>query len=66
MAHFIVPENCQACGDCTSVCPVGCISQGGDKNSKGLEFFVIDPDSCIDCGACPGVCPAADAIESGH
>ena len=66
MAHFIVPEKCKAHGDCVAVCPVSCISQGGEKNSSGIEFFVIDPEVCIDCGACAGVCPIAEAIESGH
>jgi len=66
VAHFIVSENCEACGDCALVCPVDCISQGSEKNSKGFDFFMIDPEICIDCGACVGVCPIEGAIESGH
>ena len=66
MAHYIVPELCEACGDCESVCPVECISQGSVSNEKGFTFFNIDPEICIDCGACLGVCPIEGAIESGH
>ena len=66
MPHMIISELCETCGDCAVVCPVECISNTGQKNAKGFEYFVIDPDICIDCGACVGVCPIEGAIEDGH
>lgn len=41
-------------GDCTLVCPVDCIYEGG-------RMFYIQPDECINCGICLSVCPV-DAI----
>ncbi|MCL2396812.1 MAG: 4Fe-4S binding protein [Defluviitaleaceae bacterium] len=55
MAHLI-NDKCISCGACEPVCPVNCISAGGD-------IYVIDADVCIDCGACPPECPV-DAIEA--
>jgi len=47
---YTISDACIACGACESECPVGAISEGGDK-------YVIDEATCIDCGACAGVCP---------
>ncbi|MEE8270594.1 MAG: 4Fe-4S binding protein [Alphaproteobacteria bacterium] len=49
-------------GDCTAVCPVDCIYQGG-------RMYYIQPDECIDCALCVSVCPVeaifdADAIAA--
>lgn len=41
-------------GDCTQVCPVDCIYEGG-------RMFYIQPDECVNCGLCVSVCPV-DAI----
>ena len=49
MAYKITDE-CIACGACAGECPVGAISENGDK-------YVIDADVCIDCGACEESCP---------
>ncbi len=43
-------------GDCTEVCPVECIYEGG-------RMFYIQPDECIHCALCETICPV-DAIRS--
>ena len=47
---YKISDDCIACGACASECPVGCISEQGDK-------FEINPEECLECGACAGVCP---------
>lgn len=47
---YKINDGCLSCGACAAECPVGAISEGGDK-------YVIDADACIECGACAGVCP---------
>ncbi|MFT6557641.1 ferredoxin family protein [Sneathiella sp.] len=42
-------------GECTNVCPVDCIYEGG-------RMFYIHPDECVACGLCESVCPV-DAIR---
>jgi NAD-dependent dihydropyrimidine dehydrogenase PreA subunit len=42
-------------GDCTKVCPVDCIYEGG-------RMFYIHPVECIECALCETICPV-DAIR---
>ena len=42
-------------GDCTNVCPVDCIYEGG-------RMFYIHPTECIECALCETICPV-DAIS---
>lgn len=42
-------------GECTKVCPVDCIYEGG-------RMFYIHPTECIECGLCETICPV-DAIR---
>ena len=53
---YVVTEPCIDVkdGDCTDVCPVDCIYEGG-------RSFYIHPDECVNCGLCLSVCPV-DAI----
>lgn len=48
LAYTITPE-CINCGACDDSCPVGAISEAGDKR--------VISDECIDCGACVDTCP---------
>ena len=49
---FVIGETCIDVkdGDCTLVCPVDCIYEGG-------RMFYIQPDECINCGLCVSICP---------
>ena len=42
MPHKIIPENCNACGECEVECPNDAISPKG-------QVFHIDPSKCKDC-----------------
>ena len=53
---YVISSDCIACGACEGECPVGAISNGGDK-------YVINPDLCIECGACAGVCPMGAPVK---
>ena len=55
MAYTITDE-CINCGACESECPVGAISDDGEKR-------VIDAETCTSCGSCASVCPVNAIIE---
>ncbi|MDJ0978667.1 MAG: 4Fe-4S binding protein [Erythrobacter sp.] len=58
MTHLI-GEPCLGVKDasCTTVCPVSCIHDVGDR-------FAIDAEVCIDCGACVVVCPVSAILPA--
>ncbi len=49
---FVIVEPCIDVkdGECTVVCPVECIYEGG-------RMYYIQPDECINCALCVSVCP---------
>ena len=49
---YVIAEACIDVkdGDCTNVCPVDCIYEGG-------RMFYIQPDECVNCAVCVSVCP---------
>lgn len=53
---YVITEPCIDIkdGDCTEVCPVDCIYEGG-------RMYYIHPDECVNCGLCLSICPV-DAI----
>ncbi|MDE2912416.1 MAG: ferredoxin family protein [Paracoccaceae bacterium] len=53
---YVIAETCIDVkdGECTAVCPVDCIYEGG-------RMFYIHPDECVNCAICVSVCPV-DAI----
>ncbi|MEX0957592.1 MAG: ferredoxin [Rhizobiaceae bacterium] len=53
---YVITEPCIDIkdGDCTQVCPVDCIYEGG-------RMFYIHPEECVNCGLCLSICPV-DAI----
>ena len=50
---MVISEDCAACGDCHTVCPVNAIQF--DTCKMGVS--VIDQDRCKGCGLCAAVCP---------
>lgn len=65
-------ENCIACGQCATACPVNCIYIASVKRSKDaplkkasdgtpirldLKQYTIDTALCCFCGLCTTVCP---------
>jgi NAD-dependent dihydropyrimidine dehydrogenase PreA subunit len=53
---FKINDSCVNCGTCEPDCPVGAISEQGDKR-------VIDAGACISCGTCAAECPAEAIVE---
>jgi len=56
---FVIGETCIDVkdGDCTLVCPVDCIYEGG-------RMFYIHPDECINCGLCVSICPVEAIFDA--
>ena len=46
----IIPNKCDFCGACVSVCPVDCI----ELNEADIS---IVHEICIDCNLCAYICP---------
>ncbi|MED5475130.1 MAG: 4Fe-4S binding protein [Candidatus Neomarinimicrobiota bacterium] len=46
----IIPNKCDFCGACVSVCPVDCIEL------KEADISIIH-EICIDCNLCAYICP---------
>jgi len=55
---YIIPEKCNACGECIKYCPTKAI----ESITSGV---VINPISCTGCGICVPKCPT-DAIDLKH
>ncbi|WP_027729238.1 DUF362 domain-containing protein [Treponema sp. C6A8] len=53
---YKINDACVNCGTCEPDCPVGAISESGDKR-------VIDANACISCGTCAAECPAEAIVE---
>lgn len=55
-------ERCVACGLCSAVCPVSCISlqkSVSNENRWYPKFFRINFSRCIFCGLCEEACPTS-------
>jgi ferredoxin len=55
-AVSVDPGRCTLCMACTSVCPVGALSAGGDT-----PRLVFNEARCVQCGICDAACPE-DAV----
>ncbi len=51
MSAYVLPELCDACRICESVCRFGCIRVTGKKAH-------VDEVECMGCGACSAACPS--------
>lgn len=47
--HYVISDDCIACGSCATHCPTKAISKQQNK-------YHIDAQQCIDCGTCAAVC----------
>jgi len=47
---MVLAQNCEGCGRCISICPVGALSLGADGRAR------IDPELCIGCFDCLNHC----------
>ncbi len=54
---YSISEECIACGECASKCPVGAI-RGDDRG------YTIDSGECTECGSCAEICPVAAAQKA--
>lgn len=62
MSRTVCSEGaCTACGVCSAVCPVGCVSFSEDGN--GYVRSVIDELACCGCEECDAVCPVDSTIS---
>jgi Fe-S-cluster-containing hydrogenase component 2 len=52
---YTINQECINCAACDDSCPVGAISEAGDKRA-------IDESGCIDCGACVDTCPVGAIV----
>ncbi len=48
---YLISEQCNGCGACVKLCPVGAI--GGAKAKR----HSVDEALCIECGVCGKICP---------
>lgn len=54
MLNYVInAELCRSCGICAKNCPVGAISNSGEKKAP----YSINQEKCIKCGACMSKCP---------
>ena len=54
---WIIPEQCEGCTACVTICPVGCLKMNQTRYN-GVEVPWLDqPDACIGCGHCELACP---------
>ncbi len=50
-------DKCIACGNCSRVCPEGCVFPAGGKALQGKIYYEKDLDYCKGCGLCAEECP---------
>lgn len=55
---YVIPEKCNACGECIKICPLKAITLSNNT-------VTINPISCTGCGICVPCCPK-EAIELNH
>lgn len=54
MLNYVINADlCRSCGICAKNCPVGAISNSGEKKAP----YSINQEKCIKCGACMEKCP---------
>jgi NAD-dependent dihydropyrimidine dehydrogenase PreA subunit len=53
---WVIPVNCEGCGDCVNKCKKGCL-QMTETNVEGVFVpWMEHPEECIGCGQCANTC----------
>jgi formate hydrogenlyase subunit 6 len=53
---WVIPEQCEGCTECTSVCPSKCLSMIETSNSGVFIPWMDNTDACTGCGRCQNSC----------
>jgi carbonic anhydrase len=53
---WVIPEQCEACADCVSACPVYGLEMWETDNPDFSIPWLSNPDTCIGCGKCEEAC----------
>lgn len=56
MFPWVIPESCEGCADCVSVCPRDCLSMWRTEHDGVFVPWMDDIEACNGCGRCETAC----------